>query len=310
MLFQQMSNRLVMLAIATSLALVGLSHAVLARGKAFATADSAAQALYEAASANDQARMLELLGSDARDLIVSGDPVADRQAAAQFVAAYNQRHSLQSQGADMVTLVIGGDDFPFPFPIVKAASGWAFDTAGGKEELLRRRIGRNELSTIEVMRAFVDAQREYASQPRDGGKVPQYASRFISSAGKHDGLYWPVSATDAPSPLGEAVVKAIRNGYDVKQGGSQPTPYYGYYFRMLTEQGKAAPGGAYSYIANGRMIGGFAVIAFPASYGVSGVMTFMVSDDGIVYEKDLGPNTAAIAAAIRAYDPDSSWKAD
>ncbi len=308
--FQYLSNRLAMLAVATSLALAGLSHAVLAKGRAFATADSAAQALYEAAGANDQARMIELFGSEARDLIVSGDPVADRQAAAGFVAAYKERHSLQAQGAGKVTLVIGADDFPFPFPIVKVASGWAFDVAEGKQELLRRRIGRNELSAIEVMRAFVDAQREYASQPRDGAKSPQYARRFVSSPGKHDGLYWQASGSDAPSPLGETAIKAIHDGYEIKPGGPQPTPYYGYYFRMLAEQGKAAPGGAYSYIVDGRMIGGFAVIAFPASYGVSGVMTLMVSDDGTVYQKDLGPNTAAIAASIKAYDPDGSWQAE
>jgi hypothetical protein len=307
MLFQ---TRFGMLAMVASLVFAGLSNDALAKGKIFPSADSAVQELFAAASANDQARMIDLFGAENRDWLISGDPVADRQAIANFIAAYKERHSLQAQGNDKITLVIGGDDFPFPFPIVKVASGWAFDVAEGKQEVLRRRIGHNELNIIEVMRAFVDAQREYASRPRDGNKAPQYARRFVSTPGRQDGLYWPTSGSDAPSPLGETVVKAIKDGYDVKRGPAQPAPYYGYYFRMLTEQGKAAPGGAYSYIANGRMIGGFAVVAFPASYGVSGVMTFLVSDDGIVYEKDLGPNTASIVGAMKAYDPDGSWKAD
>jgi hypothetical protein len=271
--------------------------------KTFATPEDAAAALVQAVKARDSAATMAILGHDKGDLS-SGDPVADRALAERFVAEYEQKHTLAAKG-DAMTLTLGNDDFPFAFPLVKAGDRWRFDTAAGKDELLARRIGANELDTLKVLQAIVDAQRDYASADRNGDGVLSYARKFISSPGKQDGLYWPTKAGEPPSPLGPVVAGATAEGYKAKQG--TPTAYHGYYFRMLQGQGKHAGGAAFDYVVHGRAIGGFAVVAYPAKYGSSGVMTFIVNQDGKVYQSDLGRDTARKAAAIRVFDPGPGW---
>ena len=238
--------------------------------------------------------------------ISSGDATADRAGWARFVAAYDAKHALVGSG-DKLTLTIGPDDYPFPFPLVKTGDRWRFDTAAGKDELLKRRIGSNELETINVLQAIVDAQREYAALNPTGAKVPQYATKIASSPGKRDGLYWPVKAGEAQSPLGGLVASAAAEGYAKGKGG--PTPFHGYYYRLLKGQTANTKSGAIDYVVRGRAIGGFAVIAYPAKYGNSGVMSFMVNHDGTVYQADLGPSTAAKASAMQRFDPGGGWTA-
>jgi hypothetical protein len=210
-----------------------------------------------------------------------------------------------------VILEVGDDLWPFPIPIVKTNGGWYFDTAVGKEELLNRRIGTNELATIPVMRAYVDAQREYASEDRDGSEILKYAQRLVSSPGKHDGLYWPLEPGGEESPLGPLVAYAQEEGYNPEIRAEEEVergPYHGYHFKILTRQGKHARGGQYNYVINGNMIAGFALVAWPAEYGDSGIMTFIVNQQGRVYQKDLGPNTAKLARNMTEYDPDPTWR--
>ena len=273
--------------------------------KTFATPEEAATALVQAVKAHDTAATMAILGH-AKGELSSGDPVADRALAERFVAQYEKKHTLAAKGEAM-TLTLGDDDFPFAFPLVKTGDRWRFDTAAGKDELLARRIGQNELDTIKVLQAIVDAQRDYAAADRDGDGVPAYARKFISSPNKHDGLYWPTKAGEPPSPLGPIVAGATGEGYKAKQG--TPTAYHGYYFRMLQGQGKNAGGAAFDYVVHGRAIGGFAVVAYPAKYGSSGVMTFMVNQDGKVYQSDLGRDTAKKAVALRLFDPGPGWAA-
>jgi hypothetical protein len=275
--------------------------------RSFKSPEEAASTLAEAAKAKDIKAIVEMLGPSYRDWILSGDTVRDNQALLRFADAYNQKSTLVPDGSKQVTLVIGNDDFPFPFPIVKHRAGWSFDAEAGKEELLTRRIGENELNTIEVLRAVVDAQREYASRDRDDDSVPDYATRFISSAGKQDGLYWPTAEGQPESPLGPLVGEATREGYGGRSR-ERPQPYNGYYFRLLWGQGKNAAGGAYDYLVKSKLIGGFAVVAHPARYGISGIQTFMVSHDGVVYEADLGPSTTVTVAKMNKFDPDRRWK--
>jgi DUF2950 family protein len=282
--------------------LLGAPNAA-AEQKSFATPAEAAKALVDAASRNDRQAVLAILGPDAAEIISSGDEVADKAAAARFVAAAQQTLRLDQTAEGVEVMSIGSDDWPFPIPIVKKGNAWVFDTAAGKQEILSRRIGAKELDAIEVCRAYVEAQREYASQDRDGSAVQKFAQRFLSSAGRHDGLYWPVAAGEQPSPFGPLVADAVAEGYSKKSA-----PYRGYYYRILTAQGRHAPGGAYSYIINGNMIAGFALVAYPAEYGNSGIMTFIVNQQAIVYEKDLGLHTAEIAKAMKLYDPDPSWQ--
>ena len=271
----------------------------------FASIEEAAQALVDALKTGDQKAMLAILGDQGKGVVSSGDEVADRAARERFVAAYDAKHQFEAGGGKVV-LVVGADDFPFPIPIVPDGPSWRFDTAAGKEEILNRRIGRNELNTIQVCLAYVDAQREYYARDPDGDALLQYAKAFASSPGRKNGLYWPTKAGEPPSPLGPFVDRARGEGYS--KGSSAPVPYWGYYYRILTAQGKDAPGGAYDYLAHGRLLGGFALVAHPAQYGVSGVMTFIVNQDGVVYQKDLGPNSAAIARAMKEFNPDSTWK--
>ena len=268
--------------------------------KSFATPDAAVDALVAAARSNGSAELARLLGPEGGPLVTSGDPVADQQARQKFVAAYDRKHAIEKDSDGRAILVIGDEQWPLPIPIVQAQGGWHFDAAAGKREILRRRIGRNELSAIEVCRAYVDAQRDYASKDRNGDGVLEYAQKFVSTKGKEDGLYWQVEPGELESPMGPLFASARAEGY-------KRQPYHGYYYRILTGQGKDAPGGAYSYLAGKRMIGGFALVAFPAQYSVSGVMTFIVNQDGIVYQKNLGRDTGKIAHGMTVFDPDASW---
>jgi hypothetical protein len=273
------------------------------RQKTFATPDEAVTALVAATKADDVNAIRAILGSKPGELS-SGDPVADRTLRSQFAAAYDTKHALTPSG-DAMKLIIGNDDFPFAFPLVKTGDKWRFDTQAGKDELLARRIGENELYAIKVMQAIVDAEREYASEDRNGDGVLAYATKFVSSKGKRDGLYWPTKEGEPPSPLGSLVARATAEGYRGK--GDAPTAYHGYYYRMLKGQGKSAGGAAFDYVVHGRAIGGFAAIAYPAKYASSGIMTFMVNQDGIVYQADLGPKTQAKASAMQKFDPGSGW---
>jgi hypothetical protein len=275
----------------------------------FPSPEAAAEALAAAAATDQPAALLQIFGPAGGKLVRTGDPVADHEGRAKFVAAYKAAHKIAEQGEDRAILEIGSEEWPLPIPIVRQDNSWRFDTAAGEQEILGRRIGRNELNAIEVCRAYVDAQRDYAAMRGKAAGILEYAEKFVSTSGKHDGLFWPTtSADEEPSPLGPLVAEARAEGYNAGRHHQQPTPYHGYYYRILTRQGKDAPGGAYEYIAKGQMIGGFALVAFPATYGDSGVMTFIVNQDGTVFEKNLGPNTAAIARQMREFDPDSSWR--
>ncbi|HSF30324.1 MAG TPA: DUF2950 domain-containing protein [Candidatus Tectomicrobia bacterium] len=275
--------------------------------KRFASAEDGVQALIAAAKAGDVKAMLDVLGPAARPLITSGDPVADRHDRERLVQAYEESYSLVMSGETKAVLQVGKDDWPFPIPLVKDKTGWRFDTQAGREEILNRRIGRNELAVIEVCRAYVDAQREYYLRNPQGDALLQYAQQFGSTEGKRDGLYWVAEPGEEASPLGPLAANARDEGYQ-KGKGSKPIPYHGYYYRILKAQGPEAPGGAYDYVVNGKMLGGFALVAYPASWGNSGVMTFIVNHDGVVYQKDLGPKTAAVARAMTQFNPDSRWK--
>jgi len=277
--------------------------------KSFASPELAVQALVGALRSDDQKGLLEILGSGAMRVLASGDAVADKRARATFVEDYDQANRIVRAGEDKAVLEIGKAGWPLPIPIVQRASAWIFDTKAGEEEMLNRRIGRNELAVIQVMLAYVDAQNEYASKARDDSGVRSYAMKIRSSPGKRDGLYWPVKHGEEPSPLGPLAAGATAEGY----GKGKPDPsklpaFHGYHYRVLTGQGSQAPGGAYSYVARGRMIGGFGLVAYPARYGSSGIMTFVVNQDGVVYEKDLGPGTAQAAGTMTLFNPDQSWR--
>jgi hypothetical protein len=276
----------------------------------FASAADAVQALVTAARSDDTQALIEVLGVDAEPVVDSGDAVADRNGRLRFVQAYEMEHALETDAEGMTTLQVGADKWPFPFPLVQREQRWRFDSSAGAEEIINRRVGRNELYTIQACLAFVDAEREYYSSNPQQEPMLQYAQKLQSSDGKKDGLYWPAAGDEPQSPLGEPFARARSEGY-FKEDTSASTPsapFHGYVYRLLTAQGPNAPGGAYDYRVADRMIGGFALIAFPAEYGNSGVMTFIVSHDGIVFSKDLGPETPAAANAIAAFDPDTSWK--
>lgn len=271
----------------------------------YASVEEAVSGLVDAVASNDAKQaIVRVLGPDGEAIATSGDPVADEARLARFLKAFEEGHKVEEEDASKAILLVGKDEFPFPIPIVADNGKWRWDTAQGLEEILTRRIGENELATIEVMLAYVAAQLEYAEQDRDG-KGLQYARRLMSREGRKDGLYWVVAEGEEPSPMGPLVAQAQRKGYS---GTGTGPAYNGYVFRMLHGQGKNASDGARDYIVNDRMIGGFALIATPAEYGNSGVMTFIVNQDGNVYEKDLGPNSAAVAARIKLFDPDPSWK--
>jgi len=279
-----------------------------AEQKVFTTPAETAAALVEALRNNDKNLLLAAIGRSSGNWLSSGDEVEDRREKEQFIAAYDRKNSISHKEDDKAILQVGEDDWPFPAPIVRKGNGWVFDAIAGREEIINRRVGRNELDTIQTLLAAVDAQREYAAGDLDGNGYNDYARRFISHKGKKDGLYWPVKAGEPLSPLGPLVGAASREGYGKKSGGNKPAPYHGYRYRLLDEQGKDAPGGAYSYLVKNKLIGGFAIVAYPAKYDVSGVMTFIVSFDGVVYQKDLGKSTDATAVGMRLYNPDKSWE--
>ena len=266
----------------------------------YKTPDEAASALADAVKSGSERNILKVLGSNGQDIVSSGDDVADKESRERFTTAWDAKHSIKTEGDKKAVMILGNDDFPFPIPLTKNKAGWEFDTSAGRLEILYRRIGRNELDAIQTSLAYVDAQNEYAEKDRGAG-TGVYAQRIVSTSGKKDGLYWPGD----DSPLGELAAQAAGEGYKVGQG---PIPYHGYYFRILTQQGSNAPGGELNYVVKGKMIGGFALLAWPAEYGNSGVMTFQVNHNGVVYQKDLGDYTATLVKRITRFDPDQTWK--
>lgn len=269
--------------------------------------EDAAKQLNVALASGQASELDALFGSDASETLASGDPVADRWNRQILATAMSERWVLESDGPATKEVVIGYESWPFPIPLVKDDRGWWFDTVAGHEEVLARRIGRNELATIASLNAFVDAERQYASTGHDGKPAGVFAQKIHSDSGTHNGLYWSTpGAKEPPSPMGEFIARAAAKGYN-KDGADGETPYHGYYFRILTSQGPAAPGGAKSYIVGDSMTGGFAMIACPAMYRSSGVMTFIVGPDGVVRQADLGTDTPAAAAAITAFDPTDRW---
>jgi hypothetical protein len=295
------------LCIAATLSTAGAgAFAAEAQQETFSAPGQAIDALVAANRSGSKAELLKILGPESEKLISSGDPVADKIGRDRFVAAYDASHKLESRGADKTILIVGKEDWPFPIPLVRLAGVWSFDTKAGEKEILDRRIGRNELKVIEVCRAYVEAQREYASKDRLGSGHLEYSQHLLSNPGKRDGLYWPTGAGEEESPFGPLIAKARAVGYFAKDNES--APFYGYYYKILTRQGPNAPGGAKDYVVDGHMTGGFAMLAFPARYADSGIMTFTVNQDGIVYQKDLGPETASIAKSVTQFDPDATWK--
>jgi hypothetical protein len=278
-----------------------------AKQKIFGSPQEAARELAAASKTHDHKAMLAVLGTGAANIVFSGDAVADRASEERFAEAFAQANRLDMQGDAKAILLVGKDDWPLPFPLVKSQAGWRFDTRQGQEEVLNRRIGSNELSVLQVLQAYVDAQQEYYLRNPEKEKLLCYAQKAGSSKGKRDGLYFPVSDGEPPSPLGPLFAKAQAEGYKLGEEG-RPVPYHGYYYRILKAQGPAAKNGAYDYVVHGKMIGGFALVAYPAAYANSGVMTFIISHDGVAYQKDLGPDTAAVARKMSRFNPDESWK--
>ena len=290
---------------------VGLAAGACARTTetgTFESADAAVRALIDTTKAGDLDALVALFGPEGRDIMSSSDPATARRNQEVFLAAVAQRWRLEDRDAGTKELIVGNEDWPFPIPLVRTdRGGWRFDTAAGKEEILARRIGRNELAVIDVCRAYVKAQRAYARTGHDGTPAGHYAQRFNSEPGKHNGLYWPSRRGEPRSPLGDLVATAAADGYDLASRHT-PQPFHGYNFRILTAQGAAAPGGDREYVKKGAMSGGFALIAWPVQYDATGVMTFIVNADGVVHERDLGPDTTKAAAAITRYNPDSMWR--
>jgi hypothetical protein len=274
----------------------------------YATAEAAVDALVAALRTDNQDELRRVLGPQSGDLLSSGDAVADANGRAEFLRLYDEKHRLEMQGDDSATLDVGATDWPLPIPIVKDDKGWSFDTPAGLDELLSRRIGRNELSAIQVCLAIVDAEREYAAADVNGDGWREYAQKFNSDPGKKNGLYWPSAPGEPESPMGDLVAHATAEGYSAEgRSAEQPRPYHGYYYRILTSQGPDAPGGTINYIEQGHMIGGFGVVAWPADYANSGLKTFITSHQGRVYEKDLGDDTDRVARAITAFNPAEGW---
>ena len=282
-----------------------LEQPVPAAQKTFTSPDDAAKTLIDALKADNREALLAIFGPESKDVIYSGDAAADKASFAAFIADYDAMHRFRKLTNGNELLITGADNKTFPIPVTKNASGqWMFDTAAGKDELLARRIGRNELAAIDVCAAIADAQKYYSSRPHDGAK--QYAQKFISDEGKQNGLYWPSPNGQPQSPLGPLVAFATAEGLKIKPDSHQP--FHGYYFHMMGAQGTDASGGAKNYLVNGKMTGGFAVVAYPAQYNDSGVMTFMINQNGIVYQKDLGKTTDEIASAMTEFNPDKTWK--
>lgn len=276
------------------------------RQKTFSACEEASAALFDAVQRDDHSALLEILGPAATEIISCGDEAEDRSDRQQFVEKYKEMHRLVRESDGTTTLYVGAENWPTPIPLVHKGNRWYFDTVASRKEILFRRIGQNELETLAVCHELVVAQNEYHSEPRDGVLVKQYAPRFRSDNGKHNGLYWKISDGDSESPVGPLLTLA--SGEDYAKETTQPRPFNGYYYRILTSQGRHAPGGAKKYLVQGRMTGGFAFVAYPAQYRSSGVMTFIVNQDGVVYQKDLGPRTTVHAKTMTDYAPDSTWK--
>jgi hypothetical protein len=276
--------------------------------RTFGAPEEAVKALVDTAKKGDLEALLAIFGPEGRELFASSDPATARMNRQVFTVAVSEKWHLEDAADGRKTLVIGNEDWPFPVPLVKGADGWRFDTEAGKEEVLARRIGRNELQAIATSRAYVTAQQRYAQQGHDGKPAGVHATKFRSDPGKEDGLYWPVARGQKRSPLGDAVAEAAQEGRAPSADRTQPTPLHGYFFKILTAQGAAASGGARSYIVKGEMSGGFALVAWPADYDETGVMTFIVNQDGTVRERDLGPQTDSIARKMTAYNPDAPWR--
>ncbi len=292
------------LAVGFAMVAPSLSVAQAAPGqKTFPTASAAAAALVAACKAGDDAELLAILGPAGKDLISSGDPVADKKSQQGFAKNYAIKHRLTAEAQGFETLIVGADDWPMPIPIVRDGEKWYFDSARGHDEIIDRRIGANELGAIAVCEGYVEAQNMYAAKGHDGLPAGLYAQRLVSTEGKHDGLYWKPGPGEPDSPMGPAVAAASAEGYT----GGAADPYHGYYYRLLKEQGPDAEGGAKSYLVNGQLSGGFALLAYPATYGNTGIMTFMVDKNGVVLQKDLGDDTANLAKQITAYNPTSDW---
>ena len=276
--------------------------------RSFAKAEEAMEAFAEAVNTHDLATLRAMLGREGEAILQSGDPAEDREMRERFAAAYAESHKLEEErGGSRAWIVVGKDDWSLPIPLVKRGALWYFDTKAGKEELLNRRIGRNELSTMQAVLAYVDAQQEYYLRNPQNDALLHYAQKFVSSPGKRDGLYFPTSSGEKSSPLGPLFDARRAAGYLPSEGG-KPAPYHGYHYRILKAQGSKAPGGAYQYVVNGKMMGGFALVAYPANYGNSGIMTFVVNHEGIIYEKDLGPDTTAITQKMTRFNPDETWQ--
>jgi cell division protein ZapA (FtsZ GTPase activity inhibitor) len=280
------------------------SNELQAGQQTFSSAEEATKTLVSALQNGDQPALLKILGPNAKDIISSGDDAEDKNNRAEFVRRYQQMHRLVMEPDGMTTLYIGAENWPTPIPLVHKASTWYFDTGAGKEEILYRRVGKNEMAAIQVCDELVDAQKEYYGQPHDGDKDAQYAQKFSSDPGKHNGLYWQTAAGEIASPIGPLVAAAAAADSSGPGAGQERQPFQGYYFEILKSEGK----GAHSYIVNGKMTRGFAFVAYPAEYRSSGVMTFVVNQDGIVYEKDLGSKTTEIAKKLTRYDRDASWR--
>jgi hypothetical protein len=275
--------------------------------KTYATPGEAVLTLYNAAKANNGSEMEVIFGKNTNAILHTGDEVADKNMVARFVMRYDQMHRVVLEPDGTVTLYVGAENWPMPIPIAKNGSGESyFDTEAGMKEILYRRIGTNENDAIDTLHTLVEAQREYASQPREGGKSGQYALKFVSTAGKQDGLYWKTGENQPPSPIGPLIANASSQGYTMEHG--KVTPFHGYYFRVLTKQGAAAKGGARDYLVNGQLVRGFAFVAYPAEYRNSGVMTFIVNQDGVVYQKDVGEDSAKIAATMSEYNSGKTWQ--
>lgn len=310
-----MSLKASSVAIAARMLILGLITSLVACGKTekpsvrtFASSDEAGTALLEAAKSGDQNTLLAIFGPKAKQILYSGDATEDKAAVDGFVAAYPVMHRWRKMDDGAQILLVGADNFPFPIPLKKNGSGqWFFDTAAGKDEILSRRIGRNELAVIDICGALVDAQAEYFSQPRNGDSTKQYALKFISDTGKQNGLYWESSEGQPMSPLGPLVAFATEEGYSAKPNSH--VPFHGYYFHSLKGQGSHAPGGAKDYVIKLKMTGGFAYVAYPAEYGNSGIMTFIINQDGNLFQKDLGKSTTETATAMSQFDPDEGWNA-
>ena len=289
----------------TAATLVLASVSVASAQQSFKSPEDAMTALVSATRDNWPKGVVAVLGSDGADIVSSGDKVADEEMRQKFLAAYDARHEVKKQGDDKAVMIIGAEDFPFPIPLARKGAAWQFDTAAGRLDILYRRIGRNELAAIQTCLAYVDAQNEYADKNRAGAAGASYAQRIVSRSRKKDGLYWPTAPGEEASPLGELVAQATTEGYAI---GGDRIPFHGYYFRILTRQGPMAAGGEVEYVVHGKMIGGFALVAYPAEYGNSGVMTFVVNYAGTVFQKDLGERTAKLAERMTSFNPDQTWK--